>query len=188
MKSLPLAVMLLLSTPSLAEPSVTFTSLLEFDDVSDLRGWRSIDDRVMGGVSRSTLELSDDGFVRFSGILSLEQNGGFASVRSSPARWGLAGEAGLVLRVRGDGRIYKLSIRIDGRFDGVNYQVSFATEPGRWLDVHLPFSAFQPTYHGRLLRDVPPLNPADIRQVGFLVSDKQEGFFQLDIDHVHSWR
>jgi hypothetical protein len=42
--------------------------------------WRAINDGVMGGVSLGEIVAIDNG-LRFQGTLSLENNGGFASVR-----------------------------------------------------------------------------------------------------------
>ena len=38
-----------------------------------------------------------------------------------------------------------------------------------------------PTFRGRILTDVPPLNPAKVSSVGFLISDKQKGPFKLEV-------
>ena len=46
--------------------------------------WSSIDDPVMGGVSRSRMSVRN-GIAEFAGVVSLENNGGFASTRSTPA-------------------------------------------------------------------------------------------------------
>ena len=66
-------------------------SLFDFTDPSVASAWQAIDDRVMGGISRSTLRHDAAGHAVFEGSVSLERNGGFASVRSSPGERGLAG-------------------------------------------------------------------------------------------------
>jgi hypothetical protein len=53
--------------------------------------WATVDDRVMGGISRSELRSAPTGHAVFEGEVSLERNGGFASVRSSPGERGLPG-------------------------------------------------------------------------------------------------
>ena len=55
--------------------------------------WPSIDDVVMGGRSHSEMVI-EDGVAAFRGVVSLENNGGFASVRSNPADHDLAGLTG----------------------------------------------------------------------------------------------
>lgn len=61
--------------------------------------WISVDDDVMGGHSRGSAVLRD-GVLRFAGALSLEDNGGFASIRARGA-FDLPGAFGMRLRVRG---------------------------------------------------------------------------------------
>lgn len=63
------------------------TVLLDFDDAADVRLWTSVNDVVMGGVSRSEVTQAQPGIARFSGIVSLENSGGFASVRTLPGAW-----------------------------------------------------------------------------------------------------
>jgi len=111
----------------------------------------------------------------------LENNGGFASVRSAPLRENLTGLTAFVLRVRGDGRSYKFSVRTGAGFDTPLYQLAFTTKRGEWEEHRLPFKDFVPTFRGRILTDVPPLNPAKVTSVGFLISDKQEGPFKLEV-------
>lgn len=45
--------------------------------------WQAINDGVMGGVSVSRLRFDSTGYAVFEGVVSLENNGGFASVRAS---------------------------------------------------------------------------------------------------------
>ena len=117
-------------------------------------------------------------------MVSLENNGGFASVRSSPVRENLTGFTAFVLRVRGDGRSYKFSVRTGAGFDTPLYQCSFTTRQGEWEEHRLAFSDFVPTFRGRVLTDVLPLNPAKVNSVGLLISDKQAGPFRLEIGWI----
>ena len=148
------------------------------------RDWRVVNDGVMGGLSQSRIEATPDGAGMFAGRLSLENNGGFASVRADVGPLDLSPFDGLAVRVRGDGRQYRLRLRTDERFDGVAYQATFDTEDGGWQTIEIPFSTFAPTYRGRTLTDVPPLDPGRIRQLGFMIAEKQAGEFQLVIEWV----
>ena len=77
-------------------------SNLEFD--SGTQGWQTVLDGVMGGLSTGRIEAGNGGTMKFSGELSLENNGGFSQVRTSVPEGLLAGARGLLLRVKGDGR------------------------------------------------------------------------------------
>jgi len=143
--------------------------------------WAAIDDAVMGGRSRSVLAETAEGTAVFSGTVSDENNGGFASVRSRPLGLDLSDREGLRLRARGDGKRYKLCVKNDAAFDGVVYQSAFETRPASWQTVDLPFARFVPTFRGRRLDGEPPLDPSRIVTLGLMVSDRQLGPFRLEI-------
>lgn len=157
-----------------------------FDFNNTREAWRSIDDSVMGGVSASSMRIKD-GAAIFEGDLSLENNGGFASVRSSAIESSIAGYEGIVLRVKGDGNRYQARIRTSGAFDGPSYQLSFDTKKDEWTEVKLNFTDFKAAFRGRKMPDYPPLVAAKIRTVGLLIADKQEGRFKIEIEYIHAY-
>ncbi|MDX9755049.1 MAG: CIA30 family protein [bacterium] len=158
--------------------------IFDFVKNEEVQTWATINDTVMGGVSQSVFVWDGQSRAEFKGDVSLENNGGFASVRSPVADYDLSGFDGLLLRVRGDGKQYKVSVRMDRRFEGVAYQAPFKTKAGEWIEVWVPWENLKPQFRGRAVPDVPVLNPAAITQFGLLVSDKQEGAFALAIDWI----
>jgi NADH dehydrogenase [ubiquinone] 1 alpha subcomplex assembly factor 1 len=72
--------------------------------------WFVVNDGVMGGVSSSTIKL-ENGVLVFEGQVRLENNGGFASVRSNSSEQNLSDFSGIVLKLRGDGKMYALNLR-----------------------------------------------------------------------------
>ena len=161
--------------------TATNKTLFDFQAATNSPAWEVVNDDVMGGVSKSRFQVLTNGCAVFSGTVRLENNGGFASVRSQPVRADLTGCDSFLLRVRGDGRRYKFSVRTEAGFDTPLYQLAFTTKRGEWEEHRLPFKEFVPTFRGRILTDVPPLNPAKVTSVGFLISDKQEGSFKLEV-------
>jgi NADH dehydrogenase [ubiquinone] 1 alpha subcomplex assembly factor 1 len=160
--------------------------IVDFSDPAEISRWRSVNDEVMGGVSSGGIKAVDPTAV-FEGTISLENNGGFASVRTASRDFALAGVEGFIIRVRGDGKDYKLTARTDDAFDGVMYQATFETEEGQWREIRIPLADFTPTYHGRVLPDRPPLDGGKVRGIGFLISDAQEGPFRLEIAAVKAF-
>ena len=158
--------------------------IFDFQTATNSPAWQVVNDDVMGGVSTSQFQVLTNGFALFSGTLRLENNGGFASVRSAPVRENLTGLTAFVLRVRGDGRRYKFSARTGTGFDTPFYQCSFTTKQGAWEEHRLAFSDFVPTFRGRVLTDLPPLTPAKVNSLGFQISDKQAGPFRLEIGWI----
>jgi hypothetical protein len=157
--------------------------LFEFGDPARAGGFAPIDDVVMGGRSSSRAVLAGRTLV-FEGTVSLEQGGGFASIRSAPIRLDLAPADALALRVRGDGQRYKLNLRTDEAFDGVTWQARFDTVAGAWQEVVLPLSGFAPVLRGRPVPQDGPLQPSRIRTLGFLIGERQAGPFRLEVAEI----
>lgn len=161
--------------------------IFDFSSPQNVDAWHAIDDRIMGGASQSRADHVDGSGLRFTGTVSLENNGGFASIRSADAAFDLGGFQGLFLRVRGDGKTYKLSLRTDHFYDGVSYQVSFTTQAGAWQELRLPFADFTPTHHGVILTTVAPLDPARVKSFGLFIADRQAGPFELDLAWIKGY-
>lgn len=160
--------------------------LVDFSD-ADRSEWYVVNDGVMGGLSRSDIQRTDHDTGLFTGTLSLENNGGFASVRAVVGPHDLSNYAGLQIRVRGDGRTYQLRLRSDDRFDGIAYRALFETGDGEWTTIQIPFDQCLPTFRGRIVADARPLDVSRIHQLSFLLADKKAGTFSLEIDFVRAW-
>jgi len=155
--------------------------LADFRDPGEAARWRPTDDVVMGGRSSSAM-LAGDGVGIFAGEISLERGGGFASVRRRDEAIDLSACDAIELRVRGDGRRYKLNLRTSDRFDGVVYQAAFATRPGTWLTAELALDDFAPRFRGRPAAGT--LDRARVRSLGLLISDGQAGPFRLEVSSI----
>lgn len=155
--------------------------LFRFDSAAAVAAWRAVDDRVMGGVSRSRLRFDPAGHAVFEGEVSLDQGGGFASVRAAVAAPAAATASDLVVEARGDGRQYKLSLFVDEAFDAPAYQATLAPPVDTWQVLALPLAGFVPRFRGRAVAGAAALEPACIRQVGLLIADRQAGPFALQL-------
>lgn len=155
--------------------------MFDFADPSVVVLWSPIDDRVMGGLSRSHLRHDPAGHAVFEGEVSLARQGGFASVRSAPAARGRHGATACVIEVCGDGRRYQLNLLIDDGFDSLNHQTSFQPAPGNWQTLSLPLAMFRPTFRGREVPGTQALDPTRIRQAGLMTADRLAGPFSLAI-------
>ncbi|RPH45262.1 MAG: CIA30 family protein [Burkholderiales bacterium] len=161
---------------------------LVFDTPASVTAWRAIDDRVMGGVSRSRMRHDPAGHACFEGTVSLDRGGGFASVRAPVSAVGDAATRGWRLEALGDGRRYRLALVTADVVDGVVYQADFAPAAMAWSMVELPLSAFVARFRGRGVPDAPPLRAAHVRQVGLLIGDRQAGPFVLALRRIEPIR
>ena len=161
--------------------------LLDFQQPDDATNWSVINDVVMGGVSNSSFTVTKPGTAVFSGVVSLENNGGFASANMKPAQFDLSDCDGIRFRVKGDGKSYKITLKNEGAFNGFSYRFEFSTKNGEWLTLDAPFSSFIPKFMEQTT-SAPPVDKAKIKSFGFLIADKQDGPFRLEIDWIGAYR
>lgn len=165
------------------------TTVAEFDaKEGDRFGWRVVDDGVMGGLSKGKISIGDKGVLKFSGKLSLENNGGFSSLRSKEVKLDLSDSEGLVARVRGDGRTYQIRLGSDSRFRGmeVSFMAAFPTTKGEWTEVKIPFTDLVGSFRGMALKKE-VFNPSNVRRIGLLLGDKKTGPFELEVDWIRTY-
>ena len=163
--------------------------MTEFDESSNRDvEWRVVNDGVMGGLSKGKLKMTDDGIMRFSGNLSLENNGGFSSIRSNRVSLDLSQADGLLLRVKGDGRIYQVRLSTKETYRGMemSFMAEFPTVEGEWVEVRVPFSELKGTWRGRSLPDK-KFNPSEVTRLGILLADKKAGKFGLEVDYIRTY-
>lgn len=144
----------------------------------------AVNDPVMGGRSTSTVTFGDGG-LEFSGDISLENNGGFASARGPiDPELGRRATGATSLRVRalGDGKTYVLKVETGQPW---SYIQRFSTGSRRPANLRLPVGGFQPV--GRFLDPVPiapSLDPSIISRVSIYILDKQEGPFRIVVSAI----
>ena len=145
--------------------------------------WHVINDNVMGGLSRSEVQPLEPRLL-FRGQLSLENNGGFASIR---CRFGqsFADVTAFHLVVRGDGRRYQFRLRADESSDSIAWRAAFSTD-GSVQHIELALADFEPVIRGRQVKNAGALNPADIRLLGFMLADRQSGPFRLEVHAIET--
>nr|WP_198594824.1 CIA30 family protein [Vibrio splendidus] len=176
--------LLLLSLHSLSlKADATRTNMIDFTQPNEHKNWTVTNDDVMGGISTGELIYLDN-MSRFRGELSLENNGGFSSVKHSIES--LAHEIDSAeLLFFGDGRTYQLRFTTLKDGNRVQYKHDFDTFKGQQLNKVFHFNDFQAVFRGRLLSDAPELKARDIKQIGFLIADKQPSPFELDLIQLH---
>jgi monofunctional biosynthetic peptidoglycan transglycosylase len=178
---LPLLLALLLMQAVAEKP---LQPLLEFTGPDAAQKWQAVNDGVMGGVSDGRFKITPDKTMEFSGRLSLENNGGFASVRTKPTNFNIHAGDTLVVRVKGDGREYVLNIYTKSRRMAFSYRTALPTTKDEWTEVSVPLEDFIPTSFGNRVQGMRPVEPDQINSLGFMLSDKKPGPFRLEVDWV----
>ncbi|WP_103021315.1 CIA30 family protein [Salinibacter altiplanensis] len=161
------------------------SSLFDFSSATpdDPDEWRSVDDPVMGGVSESTF-VAGEGHAVFTGTVSLDHGGGFASVRAPDRTYDLSDHEGVHLRLRGDDKHYWFTAYTEAA-RSVSYRASLAP-PTEWTTRTVPFDTLTPYRRGTKVPDAPSFAPAQIRTIGVLIADEQAGPFRLEVAWIRA--
>jgi uncharacterized protein YbjT (DUF2867 family) len=160
--------------------------------------WGSVDDVVMGGVSESGMRWGGNSAI-FSGRVSTDNSGGFASVRTRnfDPTIDLSDYTGIELRVKGDGQRYKLFLRTEAAWDGVGYAYSFDTSSNEWLTIRVPFDRLVPVFRAKVVNPSPRFDRTQIRSFQLMLSkfeyDRElnpsftPGLFSLEIESISAY-
>jgi NADH dehydrogenase [ubiquinone] 1 alpha subcomplex assembly factor 1 len=155
--------------------------LFDFNKKADIREWRIVDDVVMGGRSSGSFFVNKDGFGVFQGIISLENYGGFSSVRYRTGGIEVKDYTKVEIRLKGDGKKYQFRVRANDQ-DYYSYITTFSTS-GKWETVEIPLEDLYPSFRGRRLRG-PNFSGDSIEEITFLIGNKKPEEFKLLIDKI----
>ena len=181
-------------------PAATERIIFDFANPNnDLKEtWGAIDDVVMGGVSQSGIRLQDNKAI-FSGIVSTDNNGGFASVRTRNFEppLDLSGYEGIELRVIGDGKRYKFIARCEGKWDGVGYCYSFDTIYDYPTTIRVPFKDLIPVFRAKTVEEASQIDSSKIYSMQLMLSKFEydgelnpkfeAGSFQLEVEYIKAY-
>lgn len=159
-------------------------TLFDFTGADPAKEWQNVNDGVMGGVSEGKFKIREKKTLEFVGTLSLENNGGFASVRTKAKKLGLEKGDTVVAKVRGDGREYMLNLYLNKPLIAFSYRATVQTKKDEWIEVKVPLDKFEATSFGRVVKDAGPVKPEEVNSLGFMLSDKKAGPFKMEVESI----
>ncbi|WP_339632809.1 CIA30 family protein [Bizionia echini] len=168
----------LLSLIFLTQTSMT---IYKFNTDSKQTDWYILDDVVMGGKSNGTFSINEAGNGVFEGDISLENNGGFSSVRHDCDMKISEKFTHVRIRIKGDGSPFQFRLKSD-KSQNFSYAASFKTS-GNWETIDIAFTDMSAVFRGREL-DLPAFAGNKISEIGFLIGNKKPQKFQLEIESI----
>lgn len=157
---------------------------IDFGKNKDGQDWRIINDGVMGGLSKGYGNLKEDVMI-FKGEVSLENNGGFASLRSPYQDFDLSKYEKAVVRLKAKGQIIAFTMSVDKRWYMPYFKQQIKVESEDWQVVELPFSDFKTYKIGQEINyDFSETDAEKVIRVGFITDSKREGAFEAEIDYI----
>ncbi len=168
---------LFLLFPAMSNPYILF----DFTKTSNLEDWRIVDDVVMGGESDGNLSINNAGQGVFEGDISLENYGGFSSIRYYFDAIDLENRTKVILKLKGDGKDYQFRVKANAR-DYYSYITTFSTNGG-WQEITIDLKDMYPSFRGRRLNQ-PNFSEKSIESLSILVGNKKEEHFKLVLDKI----
>jgi Complex I intermediate-associated protein 30 (CIA30). len=155
--------------------------IFDFNKEVAIQDWNVVDDVVMGGMSSSQFNINAEGFGVFKGNISLENNGGFSSVRYQFKKTEVTKYTKIRIRLKGDGKNYQFRVK-DNSSNYYSYIATFSTT-NEWQDVDITLKDMYPSFRGRRL-NTPNFSHDFIEQIVFLIGNKKNENFKLIIDTI----
>lgn len=155
--------------------------LFDFNTKSDISDWLIVDDVVMGGQSNGSFKLNSEGHGVFSGKISLKNNGGFSSLRYRFNEKNVEGYTKAILKIKGDGKAFQFRLK-SSAYDRHSYIATFQTD-GEWQTVEIILKDMYPAFRGNKL-NIPNYPIKVLEEIAFLIGNKKEETFQLEIDSI----
>ncbi|MBB4078523.1 hypothetical protein GGR28_001136 [Lewinella aquimaris] len=157
-------------------------TLYAFNEYSVAARWRVVDDIVMGGRSEGHFAITKEKHGRYFGKVSLDNGGGFSSVRHAfVPSVDTSTNSRVLLRLKGDGSPYQFRVRPTAE-QKYSYTYAFPTT-GDWEVIDIPFSAMYPVYRGNRLEQ-PNFDGRQIAEIAFLINNGKAQSFQLLLDRI----
>jgi len=128
----------------------------------------------------SNLKKSDGNGV-FSGKISLENKGGFASVHFQFKKIEVHSDNKIVIRLRGDGKKYQLRVKSNSK-TYYSYITHFSTT-GEWQEIVISLMDLYPQFRGKKM-DQPNFSHPHMEQLSFLIANKKAENFKLLIEKI----
>lgn len=155
--------------------------IFDFEKTSALDQWNIVDDEVMGGRSNGSMALSSEGHGIFSGDISLENNGGFSSVRYEFSPISVDKDQKVRIRLKGDNKRYQF--RVKHRVSDYASYITYFETNGEWQDLEFRLGDLYPTFRGRTLNR-PDFDHESIEEIRFLIGNGRPESFKLLIDKI----
>jgi hypothetical protein len=153
----------------------------DFNHNTNISDWKIIDDVVMGGKSNGQFKIDSDGNGVFSGDVSLENNGGFSSVRYQFEKINTTKDSKVIIRLKGDGKVYQFRIK-NNRNTYYSYITNFKTT-GDWENIIINLKDLYPSFRGQTM-NIPNFTGDSFEEIVFLIGNKKNESFALFLDRI----
>ena len=167
-------------------PMSSSDSMINFGRAAGgVQEWIMISDNVMGGITASNLAYTDSSMV-LSGTISLENYGGFASVKTKFGRFDLSEYKGVRIRFKAVNQRFAFTLENSRNWTQPYLKGDFGSaKANTWTETTIYFKDFNEYQIGEPTGG--KLDPAQLKgivRLGIITNEKKEGPFSLEVDYV----
>ena len=171
---------LLITTAMITTP-LSFNFGTSCDNCDD---WFVVLDGVMGGLSTGEVEQSAESII-FRGSVSLENNGGFASLRTPYQPYDLSSYTTVTVRYKSTGQDFGLTLNKYKNFWRPQYKTNLPMTGGEWKTITCNLSDFGTYRLGEPMEGSPDKDDlASIIRLGLISNTKVATDFEIEIDKI----
>jgi len=160
------------------------TYKIDFGKEGDGLDWQIVDDGVMGGMSVGEGTLYDNS-LQFQGLVSLENNGGFSSLRSPYKSMDLSPYTTVEIRYKSSD--YKVSFTLNKHREWYlpRYKTDLKATNGRWAVMTIQLADIEEYVVGRATGSyMDKESLAQTIRMGFITNEKRAGTFDFEVDYI----
>jgi hypothetical protein len=149
------------------------------------KDWILISDNIMGGVSKSKLEYLDNSFL-LTGTISLDNYGGFSSIKTKYENFDLTDYQGVKIRFKSSNQKFAFTLEESKNWTLPNFKGDFnSTKENTWEVITIYFKDFKEYQVGEPTGNkLKTSNLKNVVRLGIITTDKKEGSFSIEVDYV----
>lgn len=167
--------------------SIFMTPQLSYDfgtSCDNCDDWFVVVDGVMGGRSQGTVMQSEESII-FRGSISLENNGGFASLRTPYQDYNLSDYTTVTIRYKSTGQDFGLTLNKHRQFWRPQYKTNLPITNGTWKTLRCNLEDFGTYRLGQQMQGAPDKDDlSNIIRLGLISNTKAATDFEIEVDHI----
>jgi NADH dehydrogenase [ubiquinone] 1 alpha subcomplex assembly factor 1 len=157
---------------------------INFGSTGNTAMWYAVNDGVMGGLSSGTLKETKKSMI-FSGHVSLENNGGFASIRSKFDRYKLSKFTAVEIKYKSQDYDFAMMLEMNRMFYMPYFKFNLPNSQNKWKTVTIGLEEFEAYSLGKKLGyGLDENSKNDIIRLGFISNEKRAGKYEIEIDYI----
>ena len=146
--------------------------------------WQIVNDGVMGGKSQSSAVLTDSSIL-FKGYISLENNGGFASLRGPFATMDLQNSKQIKIKYKSKGQLLSITLANSRLWYKPFGKFTLDSTGNEWRIAVVKLNNFKEFAYGSSTgKSIGKNFISTIKRVGFIVNNKIQGGFEIEVDYL----